>query len=138
VTGETPAVAAVILHREGRVLLQHRDDRPGVLFPGAWALFGGHLEPGEEPEAAARREIEEELGFRLEGPLPLFHHAVYPDRERFFFCAALTLAPEQLTLSEGQGMALVGPDQLDGLEIPAYQRPILERFFAGDGARGAP
>jgi predicted NUDIX family NTP pyrophosphohydrolase len=36
---------------------------------GAWAIPKGLVEPGETLEAAARREFEEELGTRPEGPL---------------------------------------------------------------------
>lgn len=36
---------------------------------GAWAIPKGLVEPGEELEACARREFEEELGVRPEGPL---------------------------------------------------------------------
>jgi len=36
---------------------------------GAWQLPKGLVEPGEAPAAAARREAEEELGFRLDGKL---------------------------------------------------------------------
>ena len=36
---------------------------------GAWAIPKGLIEPGETPEAAARREFEEELGTRPEGEL---------------------------------------------------------------------
>ena len=30
-----------------------------------WDGFGGHLEPGESPEAALRREVREELGIEV-------------------------------------------------------------------------
>jgi hypothetical protein len=33
---------------------------------GKWSVCAGHIEPGEEPEAAARREIEEETGLKPE------------------------------------------------------------------------
>src|SRR5262249_60579706 len=105
-------VAGVILYREGRVLLQHRDDNPAIRWPGAWAIFGGHLEPGEEPEGAARREIEEELGLRLEGPLRLVCRHRDATHERLVFGAPLAVAAEELTLHEGQGMALLAPDEL--------------------------
>ena len=36
---------------------------------GAWAIPKGQVEPGETLEACARREFEEELGVRPEGPL---------------------------------------------------------------------
>lgn len=35
---------------------------------GAWSIPKGELDPGEEPLAAARRELEEETGFRADGP----------------------------------------------------------------------
>ena len=41
---------------------------------GAWAIPKGNVEQGEDLEACARREFEEELGVRPEGPLvPLGH-----------------------------------------------------------------
>ena len=48
--------------------------RPGGPFwngkdRGAWQLPTGEINPGEDPEAAARREVEEELGVRLVGEL---------------------------------------------------------------------
>lgn len=36
---------------------------------GAWAIPKGLIEPGEDAEAAARREFFEETGTRVEGPL---------------------------------------------------------------------
>lgn len=36
---------------------------------GAWSIIKGELEPGESPEAAARRELAEELGARAAAPL---------------------------------------------------------------------
>jgi predicted NUDIX family NTP pyrophosphohydrolase len=36
---------------------------------GAWMIPKGGVEAGEEPADAARREFEEELGTKLEGPL---------------------------------------------------------------------
>jgi len=123
-------VAGVILHREGRVLLQHRDDKPEIRWPGAWAIFGGHVEEGEAPEEAARREIEEELGLRLEGPLPLVYHGSDDVRERFMFAAPLPVPPEALTQTEGQGMALLTREDLAVYPVVPIHREILEGFFS--------
>jgi mutator protein MutT len=58
-------MAAGVLVRDGRVLLGlRRADR--ATYPGVWDLPGGHVEPGESPPAAARRELREELGIEAE------------------------------------------------------------------------
>src|SRR6201999_3754337 len=38
--------AALLVTPDGRYLMQHRDDKPGILLPGHWALFGGTIDPG--------------------------------------------------------------------------------------------
>ena len=57
------AVARVhVWDRQGRLLLQLRSASKDIQ-PGKWdTAVGGHLLPGEEAEAAARREMREELG----------------------------------------------------------------------------
>lgn len=49
-----PGVSAIVFDEEGRVLLGRRADN------GRWAIIGGIPEPGEQPAAAALREVYEE------------------------------------------------------------------------------
>ena len=60
-------VAALIL-REGQILIaQLRPDQPMAL---QWEFPGGKIEPGESPELALARELDEELGIQATiGPL---------------------------------------------------------------------
>ena len=44
----------------GRVLVAHRSDQ--VTEPGTWGTWGGKIEDGEDPAAAAEREAHEESG----------------------------------------------------------------------------
>ncbi len=61
-----------------RVLLVRRGRDP---FQGCWALPGGFLDMDEAPEAGARRELREETGLEIEGPIyPLGFYAG-PDRD---------------------------------------------------------
>ena len=55
-----PEVAIAILYQGDRFLLQLRDDIPTIAWPGHWAFFGGHLEPGESADVAVQRELMEE------------------------------------------------------------------------------
>ena len=61
------AVAALV--REGRILLAHRHPLRRW-YPDCWDLVGGHVEPGESPEAAVRRECHEELAVDIDDPVP--------------------------------------------------------------------
>jgi len=59
--------AALVVLRDGpRWFVQRR--APKDLLGGLWEFPGGKIEPGERPEAAARRELREETGITA-GPL---------------------------------------------------------------------
>ena len=58
-------VAAVITDARGRILLARRTE--GRDLAGLWEFPGGKREPGESPEAALVRELQEELGIDREG-----------------------------------------------------------------------
>lgn len=102
-----PQVAtAILLDRNGDLLVYLRDDKPTIPFPNHWDLFGGHVERGESPEQALVREIQEELGIHLSD----FHKFrtyeclegdVRPNIKHVFWTQLDVLA-EDLILYEGQ------------------------------------
>lgn len=60
-----PVVAAALRDAEGRCLMHRRPFEKH--HGGLWEFPGGKVEEGENPRNALVREIEEELGIRLEG-----------------------------------------------------------------------
>jgi 8-oxo-dGTP pyrophosphatase MutT (NUDIX family) len=60
--------AGVYLEHKGKILILER--AAGAVI-GFWSLPGGLLDDGESPEDCARRELFEEAGLRLAGPLTL-------------------------------------------------------------------
>jgi 8-oxo-dGTP pyrophosphatase MutT (NUDIX family) len=67
--GQSPhphdAVASLLIHEDGRYIMQLRDGKPGIFYPGHWGCFGGAVEPGEAPVDALRRELREEIEFEM-------------------------------------------------------------------------
>lgn len=55
-------VVAAVIEREDRILIAQR--KQGGAHPLKWEFPGGKVEPGELPEAALLRELEEELAIR--------------------------------------------------------------------------
>ena len=99
-------VAIAILYQKNKFLMQLRDNIPGILYPGYWGLFGGHIEPDETPDIAVKREILEEIGYNL----PSFvEFGCYPDERvvRHVFHAPLLVELNQLVLNEGWDMGLL-------------------------------
>jgi 8-oxo-dGTP diphosphatase len=105
------AVALAVLERQGRWLIQLRDDRDTIVAPGRWGLFGGHMEPGETPEQSLRRELLEEIGFNS-GPVTPWFRSAAGGRVRHVFRVDLHIEPAQLQLHEGQDMALASLEEL--------------------------
>lgn len=60
---QTIHVVGAAIASDGRCLVAQRGPRQNLA--GKWEFPGGKIEPGESPEAALEREIEEELGLTI-------------------------------------------------------------------------
>lgn len=132
----TLQIAVAVLEREGRWLLQLRDDIEGIVFPGTWGLFGGHLDPGETPEQGVRRELIEEISWQA-GELNHWFSHTDPQRVLHVFRGRLSVPLEQLTLQEGQDMTLASAEEIASGQVWSprlgERRPLapsLQRAFA--------
>lgn len=76
IVGHAPAVAILPLDDRGRVLLVRQYRKP--LEEALWEVPAGKMEPGEDPEVCARRELAEEAGVMAERLLYLGRIATTP------------------------------------------------------------
>ena len=123
----------MILYVGDQVLLQRRA-RDAPLYPGLWNEFGGWIEDDETPEAAALREINEELGVSLSASelSPLGAVTVLQGEstvEVYFFSAPLRAKLSELRLGEGSGFALFGFEEIQSLQMPPETKLALDRHY---------
>lgn len=133
-----PEVAVgLIVAEDGRLLMQHRDDRPEVTEAGHWGFFGGHVDPGERASVAFLREIDEELCWRPRHFEHYLTREVTPIAGRGWhvlshvFAAHLDVAVDALDLREGQDLGLWAPGGLPADVVPGIV-PIIQEFAASD------
>ena len=124
-------IAAAIIYKGDSVLLARRPE--GSHLGGLWEFPGGKVRPGEEPEAAARREAKEETGLQLQ-EMALLHRQefAYPERGvdiSFFLCGAFT---GEARGREGQEIRWVPAGSLPDFPMPpanaAAVQLILDQF----------
>jgi 8-oxo-dGTP pyrophosphatase MutT (NUDIX family) len=148
------SAGVILVDRQGRVLMQLRDDDPSIMFPGHWGLTGGASLPGETPEQTARREVAEETGLTLERVDPFrgyYFHETAPgkkaatqrvDYELYLFHAPCETPVEEMVCGEGRGLRFFGPDEVAGIDIAYNHREVLHDFFGsriyGAYVRGLP
>jgi 8-oxo-dGTP pyrophosphatase MutT (NUDIX family) len=116
-----------VLMDHGRVVLLENERNE-------WELPGGRLEAGEDPPVCLAREIDEELGIKIDvGPiLDCWLYEVLPGREVVIVTYGVQrVGDEPLRIShEHKRMETFAIDQIDSLPMPeGYRRSI--RNWAG-------
>ncbi len=120
-------VAAVaLIDPDNRVLLARRPE--GKAMAGLWEFPGGKLEPGETPEQALIRELEEELGINTWqsclAPIAFASHG-YEDFHLLMPLYACRRWEGIVSGREGQQLKWVRPNRLDPQEMPPADAPLL-------------
>lgn len=138
------AVAAIILVDAEGYLMQRRDDRADIWYPGHWGLFGGAVEINEEPLAALRRELSEELDLAVgdrSRPFAQFDFDLDPVGlkryyRKFYTVTISTQERRGLVLREGAEMRVFsGPDALRERISPYDSFALFLHYAQGRLAR---
>ena len=119
-------VVAAVVERDWRYLITRRLE--GTHLAGLWEFPGGKILPGEKPEDALRRELQEELGVEAEvGELIETVDWTYPEKSvrLLFFRCALRGEPRP---QERQEMLWVEAGELSKYRFPAADLRLVERL----------
>jgi 8-oxo-dGTP diphosphatase len=123
--------AAVIEDGAGNIFLAKRPDDKHQ--GGLWEFPGGKVEPGETPEVALARELDEEVGIFVHHVEPLIqipYH--YADKSVFLDVFRVTVFSGDAWGKEGQEVRWVALNELDNYPFPAANKPILNAVLLPD------
>lgn len=126
-----PRYCCAILETDRGAMLFQQRSASARQAAGMLTCFGGGRHPGEEPEAALRRELREELGWeprRLEFRVALW---VANEPVAWFYAAELDVSLESLRPAPGHVPELVTPDEFDRAPISPWHRAVIEAHRAG-------
>ena len=119
-------VAAALVDPDNRVLIAQRPE--GKALAGLWEFPGGKLAPGERPEAALIRELDEELGITVKeaclAPLSFASHA-YPDFHLMMPLWVCRRWEGFVSSREGQALKWVRPGKLRDYPMPPADEPLI-------------
>jgi len=122
-------VAAALVNSDGQVLLAQRPE--GKSLAGLWEFPGGKLEPGESPEAALARELDEELGITMPQLEPFtFVSFAYPEFHLvmlLYWCRGWAGVPVG---RDGQALRWETPAAMAGLPMPPADLPLVAALQA--------
>ena len=132
IISDPQTVAIVISNDRNEVLLQLRDNNPNISFANHWTLPGGVVDPGEDHEDAARRELFEETGLRSK----LSHWKMYKRKagskfviEQHVYIGQTEREVGKMILGEGQALSFFAENEIRSLPIGYGFDELLEEFF---------
>jgi 8-oxo-dGTP diphosphatase len=123
-------VACALVDTDGRVLLSQRPE--GKALAGLWEFPGGKVDPGETPEHALVRELEEELGIETKiaclAPLTFASHTyeTFHLLMPLYVCRRFWGTPMP---REGQKLKWVRPRDMRNYPMPPADEPLIAHLM---------
>ena len=133
---ERSYVGALLVDTNGKLIVQQRDDKPGITNPGMVSLFGGTSHEGESPIETLRRELQEELELEVNSN-NLLLQTVKHENGTNVACSIYIVTgvdAEKLKLHEGAGFATGTPEELLSRPVTGVTQQAIEAFVEAQNA----
>ena len=133
----TRIAVVLLVDPRGHLLLQHRDEH-APRAANQWGVVGGHVEPGEDFDAAVHRELLEETGIASSpGDLVLWRKAefTYSDgrwHSYRIYAGRVDLTDDDIVLGEGRAIVFVDPADIAALDKAESSAHFLPLFCASE------
>ena len=112
--------AGAIIFIKNKYLLQLRENKKNIYFPGFWGVFGGLLEKNEGFEKGLEREVKEETNLNVKASKMIlsnnFRFLDYKIRYRMYF-ECKVLEKNKIKLNEGRDFKFYSFKELRKLQI---------------------
>ncbi len=130
---KVPCVVAILKNFQEQVLLQHRDNTPGLPYADYWSMPGGKVEVGETPDEAIHRELVEEI--ELDVPLTLWKVYERPVSNlmvivQYVYTGEIDQEISGLAINEGQALRYVDSREFLKLPIAFGFNELLKEYFS--------
>ena len=119
----------ILLNNKNEVLLILRDNKVNIPYPGLWDIPGGHVENGETPDEAIKREMMEELEINDLGEIALFNFYKSDNLTDFIFWKKINLDVNEIDLQEGQEIKYFSLTQIRETKLAFNYNIVLEEFY---------
>ncbi len=128
----TNIVVVGIIVRDGKVFIARRA-KTKTTFPDRFELLGGHVDPGEQPVAALKREIREELAVNVHAGR-LVDAFTYESEGMFkvelcYLCTLDTGAEPTLHPEDHSESRWIGPGEIDLFEKEDEETAAVRKVF---------
>lgn len=121
-------VACAVIERNGLVLAARRSE--AMSMPLKWEFPGGKIDRGETPEQCLIRELQEELGVRIEVGRALsmaaHDYADFSVRLYPYICRILS---GDIRLHEHKEIAWLRPEELTALDWAEADYPVIAEYL---------
>ena len=110
-----------IIFVNGKYLVQLRDNKKNIFFPGFWGVFGGLVEKGEKLSQALVREVKEETSLTVKVTKMIISNSFkvlsFEQKRQRVFYECKIVGKNKIILREGKKHRFISYNELKTLNV---------------------